>query len=188
MELASSPPPHARVRPKQKIKKVPNSPPNPPMERHPRAIQLQSLQPNPRFKRNSDGTEPSSSRFPKKSRSEINERHQMHAKLASGRAFQSMPALESERSQALVHSYRRSTLTRSVSDPSIVTTKISTHTLNETPIQHNNDSSPLRRFVTMPPPSTTGRTPLTPNPNTVTIGSLRRTSSPFSATNLCFSR
>ena len=51
-----------------------------------------------------------------------------------------------------------STLTRSVSDPSIVTTTIPTHTLTETPIQHNNNSSPLRRFVTMPPPSTTGRT------------------------------
>ena len=100
------------------------------------------------------------------------------------RAFQLMPTLESERFQTLVHSYRRPTLTRSVSDPSIVTTKILTHTLNETPIQHNNNSSPLRRFVTMPPPSTTGRTPLTPNPNTVTIGSLRRTVSPFSATNL----
>ena len=100
------------------------------------------------------------------------------------RAFQLMPTLESERFQTLVHSYRRPTLTRSVSDPSIVTTKISTHTLTETPIQHNNNSSPLRRFATMPPPSTTGRTPLAPNPNTVAIDSLRRTFNPIWATNL----
>ena len=36
----------------------------------------------------------------------------------------------------------------------------------------------------MPPPSTTGRTPLTPNPNAVAIDSLRRTLNPISATNL----
>ena len=47
-----------------------------------------------------------------------------------------------------------------------------------------NVSSPLRRFVTMPPPSTTGRTPPTPSHSTYTIGSLRRTFNPISATNL----
>ena len=40
------------------------------------------------------------------------------------------------------------------------------------------------RFATMPPPSITGRTPLTPNPSTVAIDSLRRTFNPMSATNL----
>ena len=99
------------------------------------------------------------------------------------RAFQLMPTLESERFQTLVHSYRRPTLTRSVSDPFIVTTKIPTHKLTETPIQHNKNSSSLLRFATMPLPSTTGRTPLTPNHNTVAIDSLRRTFNPISATN-----
>ena len=36
----------------------------------------------------------------------------------------------------------------------------------------------------MPPPSTTGRTPLTPYPNTIAIDSLRRTFNPVLATNL----
>ena len=36
----------------------------------------------------------------------------------------------------------------------------------------------------MPPPSTTGRTPLTPGPNTYAVDSLRRTFNPISATNL----
>ena len=36
----------------------------------------------------------------------------------------------------------------------------------------------------MPPPSTTGRAPLTPNPTTIAIDSLQRTFSPISATNL----
>ena len=59
-----------------------NLPPHPPVERHPHAIQLQSLRSNPRFKRNNDGTEPSSSRIPKKPRSTMDERHQMYAKPA----------------------------------------------------------------------------------------------------------
>ena len=100
------------------------------------------------------------------------------------RAFQPMLTLDSERFRTLVHSYRRPTLTRSVSDPSIVTTNTLKHASTETPIQHNNNSSPLRRFATMPPPSTTGRTPLTPNPNAVAIESLPRTLNPISATNL----
>ena len=73
------------------------------------------------------------------------------------RAFQLMPTLDSERFQTLVHNYRRPTLTRSVSNPSIVTTNTLKHTPSETPTQHNNNnnnnnSSPLRRFATMPPP------------------------------------
>ena len=36
----------------------------------------------------------------------------------------------------------------------------------------------------MPPPSTAGRTPLTPDPNAAAIGSLRRTLNPISATHL----
>ena len=102
------------------------------------------------------------------------------------RAFHVMPTLGSERFQTLVHSYRRPTLTRSVSDPSIVTINTSAHTLTKTPTQHtgNNNSSPLRRFATMPPRSTTGRTPFAPNPNAVAIDSLRRTFDPISATDL----
>ena len=81
------------------------------------------------------------------------------------RAFQPMLTLDFEHFQTLVYSYRRPTLARSVSDPSIVTTNTLKHTsTGETPIQHNNNSSPLHRFATMPPPSTTGRTPLTPKP------------------------
>ena len=102
----------------------------------------------------------------------------------SRRAFQLIPTLDSERFQTLVHSYRRPTLTRSVSDPSIRTINKSDNTPTETPARHNNVSSPLRRFTTMPPPSTTGRTPLTPGLNTYAIDSLRRSFNPISATNL----
>ena len=102
----------------------------------------------------------------------------------SRQAFQLIPTLDSERFHTLVHSYRRPTLTRSVSDPSIKTTNKSDNTLTETPTRHNAVSSPLRRFTTMPPPSTTGCTPLTPGPNTYAINSLRRTFNPISATNL----
>ena len=42
----------------------------------------------------------------------------------SRRAFQLMPTLDSERFKTLVHSYRRPTLTRSMSDPSITTTAL----------------------------------------------------------------
>ena len=102
----------------------------------------------------------------------------------SRQAFQLIPTLDSERFRTLVHSYRRPTLTRSVSDPSIKTINKSDNTLTETPTRHNAVSSPLRRFATMPPPSTTGCTPLTPGPNTYAINSLRRTFNPISATNL----
>ena len=102
----------------------------------------------------------------------------------SRQAFQLIPTLDSERFHNLVHSYRRPTLTRSVSDPSIRTTNKSDNTLTETPARHNNISSPLRRFTTMPPPSTTGRTPLTPGLNTYAIDSLRHSFNPISATNL----
>jgi hypothetical protein len=57
-------------------------------------------------------------------------------------------------------------------------------TPTETPVRHNNISSPLRRFATMPPPSTTGRTPLTPGPNTDATDPLRRFFNLTSATNL----
>ena len=57
-------------------------------------------------------------------------------------------------------------------------------TPTETPVRHNNISSPLRRFATMPPPSTTGRTPLTPGLNTYATDSLRHSFNPISATNL----
>ena len=104
----------------------------------------------------------------------------------SRQAFQLIPTLDSERFHTLVHSYRRPALTRSVSDPAIKTTNKSDNTLTETPTRHNGVSPPLRRFATMPPPSTTGSTPLTPGPNTKTyaIYSSRRTVNPISATNL----
>ena len=103
----------------------------------------------------------------------------------SRRAFQLIPTLDSECFRTLVHSYRRPKLTRSVSDPSIKATNNLDNTLTETPARHNDVSSPLRRFATMPPPSTTGRTPLTPGPNTYAADSLlRHTFNPISATNL----
>ena len=100
------------------------------------------------------------------------------------RAFQPMVTLESGCFQTLAYSYRRPTLTRSVSDPCIMTTNTLQHTSTEAPAQHKNNSTPLRRFATMPPPSTTGHTPLTPNPNAVAIDSLRRTFNLLSAANL----
>ena len=65
-----------------------------------------------------------------------------------------------------------------------MTTNKSNNTLTETPARHNDVLSPLRRVATMPPPSTTERTPLIPNPSTVAIKPLRRTLNPMSATNL----
>ena len=102
----------------------------------------------------------------------------------SRQAFQLIPTLYSERFHTLVHSYRRPTLARSVSDPSIKTINKSDGTLTETSTRHNAVSSPLRRFATMPPPSITGCTPLTPGPDAYATNSLRRTFNPISATNL----
>ena len=57
---------------------------SPPVARHPRAVQ--QLRPNPqnqRYKRTSDDKDSSQSRIPKKSRSEMDSRHQEHAKPAA---------------------------------------------------------------------------------------------------------